>query len=193
MARPDGPGSHPTGHAASGVDGASRFDPSRGETSPQETVLLVADGDKPLAYLELSDASLAAFARHHLMENERAAGWDAGRREMPLVVSSAMHAKIALIRLHAAVSGDTSGICEFRCYGVSWANMPDGGDWRITVERLPRDSDRSPEGMETGTGSTEGESAGPKGIAQPFEPESTPLISPLHGEPDTREGKQDHG
>src|SRR5688572_30416599 len=25
-----GPGSHPTGHAASGVDGASRFDPSRG-------------------------------------------------------------------------------------------------------------------------------------------------------------------
>lgn len=27
---PSAPGSHPSGHAASGVDGASRFDPSRG-------------------------------------------------------------------------------------------------------------------------------------------------------------------
>lgn len=30
---PSAPGSHPSGHAAFGVDGASRFDPSRDEIS----------------------------------------------------------------------------------------------------------------------------------------------------------------
>jgi hypothetical protein len=33
---PTAPGSHPTGHAASGVDGASRFDPSRDNRPPKK-------------------------------------------------------------------------------------------------------------------------------------------------------------
>jgi hypothetical protein len=37
-----GPGSHPSGHAAFGVDGASRFDPSRGVPSFEECAALIA-------------------------------------------------------------------------------------------------------------------------------------------------------
>lgn len=111
---------------------ASGFDPSR-----DDSVLLIADKDKPLAYLELDDVTLGRFARYHLLETNKAAGRDAVGREMPLTISLAMHAKVALAHLYTAVFGECDHIWEMRLQGLSWKGQPDGGDWLITVQRMP--------------------------------------------------------
>lgn len=137
----------------------SGFDPSR-----DDSILLIADRDKPLAYLELDDATLGRFARYHLLETNKAAGRDAVGREMPLVISMAMHAKVALAHLYTAVFGECDHVWEMTLQGLSWKGQPNGGDWRITVQRLPfAASAIEARRAETAQhGSVADESAGPK-------------------------------
>lgn len=98
----------------------------------EETKLIIADADVPLAYLELSDEVLGRFARQHLIQCEKAYHKHAANTEMPLAVVTSMHASIALYRLCDEANAATMTLNH---EGVSWRN-DDHGDWRITVERI---------------------------------------------------------
>ncbi len=68
--------------------------------------------------------------------------------------------------------GEGTCLCTSRCDWCS-PSKPDPGLQDVLAEALHRDSDGSGEAGETGTGSTEGDSAGPKDIANP-QPEDHP-------------------
>jgi hypothetical protein len=110
--------------------GPTGFDPARDKTQ-----LLIADADRPRAYLELDDETLGKFARSFLIQCEQAFERYAGNKKMPLSLVTSMHGSIALYRLCAESNANSA---HFNHEGVEFGGK-NQGDWSITVRRGPTD------------------------------------------------------
>lgn len=99
----------------------------------EETKLIIAEQDKPLAFLELDDVTLGRFCRNYLIQVERAVHLSAGKKKMPLSLAMSMHAAISLYRL--AVDAN-AGELTLKHEAVEWGGKQHG-DWSLTLKRLP--------------------------------------------------------
>lgn len=104
----------------------------------EETKLIIADKDRPLAFLELDDVTLGRFARSYLIQMERSIHKHAGDKEMPLALAMSMHGAIALYRMAAEAN---AGEMHLKHAGVEWGGEQHG-DWEVIVRRQSEDDDR---------------------------------------------------
>lgn len=99
-----------------------------------ETKLHIAEADRDLAFLELTDEALGRFCRSYLINMERQLRIFAGNKSMPLDLAMGMHGSISLYRLcDKANAGDVT----FNHEGVEWGGKQHG-DWSITITRQPK-------------------------------------------------------
>lgn len=98
-----------------------------------KTELIIADADRPLAYLELSDEALGRFCRGYLIMLERCLHKHAGNNNLDLSVATGMHGCISLYRLAAQAN---AGELIFEHKGVEWGGEQQG-DWTLTIRRHP--------------------------------------------------------
>lgn len=99
----------------------------------EATTLHVAEADKPLAFLELSDEALGRFARSYLIQIERAVHVRAGEAEMPLTLAMSMHGAIALYRMAAEAN---AGKLTLEHEDVEWGGKQ-RGNWSVTIRQEP--------------------------------------------------------
>jgi hypothetical protein len=135
--------------------GPSGFDPSR-----DETVLLVSDADKELAWLDVSTEALGQFCRWFIIKANQTEAERAEAEDMPMLSLMAMHAGVALARFAHEANATTF---TTKLTAVKSASGP-LGDWKITVKQLrPASAIEARSDKTAQTGLAEGESAAPNG------------------------------
>lgn len=97
-----------------------------------KTELIIADADKPLAFLDLDDTTLGKFARAHLIQMERAVQAHAGANGMPIDLVASMHGSISLYKMAAK---SNAGELTLKHDGVEWGGKQQG-DWTLTIKRI---------------------------------------------------------
>lgn len=103
----------------------------------EKTELLIADADRPKAFLELSDEALGRFCRLYLIQIENAVGINAGNKAMPLELAMSMHGSISLYRM--AFRAD-AGELRLTHEEVEWGGE-NRGDWEMILRRIDARSD----------------------------------------------------
>ena len=98
----------------------------------EKTELLIADADRPKAFLELSDEALGRFCRVYLIQIENAVGMHAGEEALPMDLAMSMHGSIALYRMAFRAN---AGELHLTHTEVEW-NGEKRGDWEMILRRV---------------------------------------------------------
>jgi hypothetical protein len=111
----------------------------------KHTRLTVSEQDKPLAWLDMDDATLGKCARWFIIKSNQVGAERAEAEDMPMIALMAMHAGIALCRF-AHETNATTLTTE-----ITAATSASGplGDWKITVKQV-----RAASAGEAGTAET---------------------------------------
>ena len=97
-----------------------------------KTKLIIADEDRPKAFLELSDEALGRFCRAYLIQIQKQVGIHAGNRELPLSAAMSMHGSIALYRMALEAN---AGELHLTHEAVEWGGE-NRGDWEMILRRI---------------------------------------------------------
>jgi hypothetical protein len=101
-----------------------------------DTFLYLREEDQEKAACQLPDADLVKWVRWALVQADRLYEDSADKKQRSVAEVVAMHGVISLAKLIADSGAETG---SFTVEGASWPGRPDGsgGDWRVTIERLP--------------------------------------------------------
>jgi len=100
----------------------------------EKTELIIADADRPKAFLELSDEALGRFCRLYLIQIENAVGIHAGKKALPLDLAMSMHGSIALYRMAFMTN---AGELHLTHTEVEWGGQ-NRGDWEMILRRIDK-------------------------------------------------------
>lgn len=109
-----------------------QFDQYIAALSQTKTKLIIADEDKPKAFLELSDEALGRFCRAYLIRIEQALHRHAGNTKLPVPLATSMHGCIAMYRM-ALEANAAELVLEHS--EVTWGGK-ERGDWEMTLRQI---------------------------------------------------------